>query len=148
MPCLKHINTYKQISARLFALKAYNIAEKIHYNKGIADALQNLGEIARDRGDYNTAENYFRNAIPLFEKINSLERFSWSALTLGWSLHVQGKFTEAKASYEKALPYYLITGNKEKQAMLYRLISYTYSARGYNEKAFENMLKAIRITGR
>ncbi|HRH51379.1 MAG TPA: tetratricopeptide repeat protein [Panacibacter sp.] len=133
-------------TARLFALEAYDLAEKNHYTIGTADALQNLGEIARDRGDYHTAENYFRNAIPLFEKINALEKFSWSSLTLGWSLHVQGKFNDAKAEYEKAMPYYLRINNKEKKAMLYRLISYTYSLQGYNEKAFENMLKAIRIT--
>ena len=141
--------TYNHVqtdSARLFALEAYDMAEKIHYTNGIADALQNLGEIARDRGEYHSAENYIRKAIKLFEKINVSDKFSWSALTLGWSLHVQCKFMEAKAAYEKAMPYYLRTGNKEKQAMLYRLISYTYSARGYNEKAFENMLKAIRIT--
>lgn len=55
-------------SAISFASQAHAEAVKIHYNMGIAEALQNLGEIARDRGDFVAAENYFRRSIPLFEK--------------------------------------------------------------------------------
>jgi hypothetical protein len=43
-------------SAVSFASKAYGEAEKINYTRGITDALQNLGEIARDRNDFVTAE--------------------------------------------------------------------------------------------
>ena len=133
-------------TARLFALEAYERAKVLNYNEGMAEALQNLGEIERDRGNFIGAEDYLRRASSLFEKIHSLKKVSWSYLTLGWSLFMQAKFLEAKASYEKALPYFLETDNKERQSMLYRLISYTYDAQGYSEKAFEYMLKAIRIT--
>jgi tetratricopeptide (TPR) repeat protein len=75
-----------------------------------------------------------------------MERYSWANLTLGWSLHRQWKFYQAKLSYERAMPYYITVDNKERQSMLLRLISYTYSERGYNETAFEYILKAIRIT--
>jgi len=133
-------------SAISFASQAFTEAMKIHYTKGIAEALQNLGEIARDRGDFIAGENYFRRSIPLFEKIHALEKYSWANLTLGWCLHRQCKFSDAKLAYERAMLYYTTTENKEKQSMLLRLISYTYSERGYNEKAFENVLQAIRIT--
>ncbi len=75
-----------------------------------------------------------------------MEKLSWSNLTLGWSLYKQGKFSEAELAYVRAMPYYMEVNNKERQSMLLRLISTTYSARGYNEKAFENTLQAIRIT--
>ncbi len=144
---LNEIYTYVQTdTARLFALEAYEQTTVINYNEGMAEALQNLGEIERDRGNFIAAEDYLRRASSLFEKIHSLKKMSWSYLTLGWSLFMQAKFLEAKASYEKALPYFLDTDNKERQSMLYRVISYTYTAQGYNEKAFEYMLKAIRIT--
>jgi Histidine kinase/Tetratricopeptide repeat len=133
-------------SAISFASKAHAEAIKIKYTKGVADALQNLGEIARDRGDYKTAEHYFRQSVPLFEKIDAREKYSWANLTLGWSLHRQGKFADAKLAYERSMPYYLLVNNKERQSMLLRLISYTYGERGYNEMAFEDMQKAIRIT--
>ncbi|MEP7377689.1 MAG: histidine kinase [Chitinophagaceae bacterium] len=129
-----------------FASQACREARKIHYNKGVAEALQNLGEIARDRGEFNTAENYFRQSVPLFGKIHAIERYSLANLRLGWSLHKQCRFFDAKLAYERAMPYYITTGNKEKQSMLLRLISYTYGERGYNEKAFENMFQAISIT--
>ena len=129
-----------------YAKLAYNQAVKIRYNKGIAEALQNLGEIARDRGYFADAENYFHQSIPLFKKIQALEKYSWANITLGWCLHMQCKFSEAKLSYERAMPYYIYTDNKERQSMLLRLTSYTYSIRGYNEKAFEHMLQAIKLT--
>jgi hypothetical protein len=133
-------------SAILFASQALGQAKKINYTKGVAEALQNLGEIARDRGDLIGAEHYFRQSIPLFEKIQARESYSWANLTFGWSRHRQGKFKEAKVAYEQAMPYYVATGNKEKQSMLFRLISYTYSEQGYNEKAFENVSTAMRLT--
>lgn len=129
-----------------FASQAYNEAVKIHYDKGMAEALQNLGEISRDRGEYSQAENYFRQSIPLFEKTNNQEGYNWAHVTLGFSLDCQCKFAEAKLAYEKAMPYYVKVKNRERQSMIFRLISLTYSARGFNEKAFENTLQAIRIT--
>lgn len=133
-------------SAVMFATMARSEAKKINYTKGIADALQNLGEIARDRNDFAAAEKYFRQSVPLFEKLHLPERYSWGNLTLGWSLQQQCKYSEARAAYERAMPFCITSDNKERQSMLLRLISYTYSAPGYNEKAFEYMLKAIRLT--
>ncbi|HEX8278197.1 MAG TPA: histidine kinase, partial [Segetibacter sp.] len=141
--------TYNNVQTDIaisFAAQAYKEAIKIQYNMGVAEALQNLGEIARDKADFIAGENYFRQSVPLFEKIHAMEKYSWANLTLGWCLQVQCKFSEAKLAYERAMPYYIAVKNKEKQSMLLRLISYTYGSRGYNEKAFDYMLQAIRIT--
>lgn len=133
-------------TANLFATQAYNESVRINYTRGIADALQNLGEICRDRSECSKAVDYFRRSIPLFDKIHALDRSAWAHITLGWCLYMQDKFSEAKSSYEESLAYYVKVDNKERQSMTYRLISLTYSRRGYYEKAFENTLKAIRIT--
>ena len=133
-------------TATKFASQAYKEAVKIHYISGVAEALQNLGAIARFRNDFSTAEKYLRQSIPLFEQIHDFENYSWAHVTLGFCLYSQCKFSDAKLAYEKALPYYIKVDNKERQSMVLRLISLTYSARGYNEKAFENTLRAIRIT--
>lgn len=133
-------------TAILFASQAHNEAVKLHYNRGIAEALQNLGEIARDRDDFVAAEKYFRQSIPLFEKIHDLEKYSWANVTLGWSLHRQCKFAAAKQAYERAMHYVIKLDDKKTQSSILRMISYTYSERGYNEKAFEYLLQAIGIT--
>ncbi|MDQ2863029.1 MAG: tetratricopeptide repeat protein, partial [Bacteroidota bacterium] len=133
-------------TARLFALNAYEKAVLLNYNMGMAEALQNLGEIERDRDNFIAAEDYLRKALNLFEKVHAVKERSWSYITLGWSLYCQCKFTEARAAYEKSLPYYLDANDRGKQTMLYRMISYTYSSQGYNEKAFEYLLMANRIT--
>lgn len=133
-------------TAIAFATKALIDALKINYKNGQAEALQNLGEIVRDRSDFPAAEQYFREAIPVFQYLNLPEKYNWTYLTLGWCLFKQSKYVEAKLFYERALSYFISVDNKERQSMLLRLISVTYSTRGYNEKAFENTLKAIKIT--
>jgi tetratricopeptide (TPR) repeat protein len=133
-------------TARLFALDAYEKAVLLNYYMGMAQALQNLGEIERDRNNFIAAEDYLRKALRLFEQMHAVKEMSWSYFTLGWSLYCQCKFADAKAAYEKSLPYYLDANDKEKQTMLYRMISYTYRSQGYNEKAFDYMLAANRIT--
>lgn len=141
--------TYQDVqtdTAIWYAAQAHLEAVDIQYDKGIAEAMQNLGAIARFRSDFATAENYLRPAITLFKKTNDFENYSWAKVTLGFCLYGQGKFSDAKLEYEQALPYYVSMDNRERQSMILRLISLTYSARGYNEKAFENTLKAIRIT--
>ena len=135
-------------SAIWYANQAYYEAVNLHYHKGVAEALQNLGAIARYRNDFSTAENYLRRSIIQFEKIHDFENYSWAQITLGFCLYCQGKFSEANAEYERAIPFYVKKNNKERQSMVFRLISLTYSARGYNEKAFENTLQALRITNK
>ncbi len=128
------------------ATQAQQEALKIHYDKGVAEALMIFGEIARYRNDFSTAESYLRRSIALFEKIYDPEKCSWAQVTLGFSLFSEGRFSDAKLAYDQAMLYYSKVENKERQSMLFRLISQTYSVRGYNEKAFENTLQAIRIT--
>ncbi|MBC7848786.1 MAG: histidine kinase [Chitinophagaceae bacterium] len=135
-------------SAERFASAAYREATEIAYRKGIAAALQNLGEIARDRSDFITSEYYVRQAAVIYEELHASKELSWTYVPLGWSFHCQARYEEARKTYEKGLPYLIATGNNERLGMFYRLISYTYSAQGYNEKAFENMSQAIRISER
>ncbi|RYY16612.1 MAG: tetratricopeptide repeat protein, partial [Chitinophagaceae bacterium] len=92
-------------SAISYASQAHAEALKINYIKGIAEAIQNLGEIARDRGNYLQGENYFRQSIPLFQKIQAHENYSWANLTLGYCLYRQYKFSDAKVAYDRAMLY-------------------------------------------
>jgi histidine kinase/tetratricopeptide repeat protein len=142
-----YINVHTD-TASSYAMQAFQEASKIHYKYGIASALQNLGEIARDRGDYSTAEAHFHESVTLFQSIHALERSSWANLTLGWTLHKQCKYSEAKLAYEHGMQYSIISKNLERKSMFLRLISYTYGERGYNVKAFDYMLQAIQITNK
>lgn len=135
-------------TAIMLATNAYNEAQKIRYTRGIAEALQNLGEIARDRNDFRAAERYFRQSIPLFEQLNEQDKYGWANITFGYSNYQQGRYAAARLAYERAITSFVKTGNKEKQSIALRLISSTYSLRGYNEKAFENTRQAIEITNK
>ncbi|MBK7561844.1 MAG: hypothetical protein IPI68_10040 [Chitinophagaceae bacterium] len=52
-----------------FAREAKDLAEKIHYEKGAAEALRNLGLINElYKKDWNTAIAYYKDAIAIVEK--------------------------------------------------------------------------------
>ena len=72
-----------------------------------ARALMLLGLISLD-ADFETAENYTRQAIPIFEKLQDEPRLAGAYGTLGWYLYAQSKFEELRRLYlEKSLAYYI-----------------------------------------
>lgn len=133
-------------SARKYATLAYNDALKLQYKKGLGVALQHLGEIARDRSEFALAEKYFLQSLSIFRELGLKDKESWTSLTLGWCWFRLGKYPEAQASFESALPNSIETGDKGREAMLNRLIANTYAERGYNENAFKITLKAIKLS--
>jgi tetratricopeptide (TPR) repeat protein len=93
---------FKADSAIYYASQALQEAQELKYLKGTANALENLGEMAALQS-YETGENYFRQAISVYDKINDLKNLSWSNLWLGYYLMYEGKFAESRTAYTKAL---------------------------------------------
>jgi tetratricopeptide (TPR) repeat protein len=131
-------------SAIFYASIASKDAQKLNYKKGIADAYENLGEMAYNYS-FLDGENYFKQAILVYDSINDFENLNWSYLWLGFYLNRQCRFAEAIPVLEKALFYYQRTGNKAREARTYRILGNSYLLRGYYKKAFEYSLKDITI---
>src|SRR6266850_4028092 len=105
---------YKQTdSARRFALQATRESNMIQYTRGLARAYQNHGEIESERGNFQNAEQYFRQAIPLYKKLNLLNELNEAYVSLGWSLFEQANFQEARAILEIPLHYYESVSNQK-----------------------------------
>src|SRR5205814_451797 len=111
-------------------------AEKLTYQKGIANAYENLGEMASNY-NFSDGEKYFRQAVLAYNNIHDYENLNWSYLWLGFYLNHEAKFNEAIPVFEKALSYYQKTNNEARQARTYRLLGQGYVLRGHYMKAFE-----------
>jgi tetratricopeptide (TPR) repeat protein len=131
-------------SATLYSSIALTDAKKINYLKGMANAFENLGEMASNY-NFHDGENYFKQAILLYNDIHDFENLNWSYLWLGYYFSKQCKFDEAREVYGNALSYYKMANNEARAARTYGLLGKNYLFEGYYKKAFEYCLKDITI---
>ncbi len=131
-------------SAIRFAALALTESKRINYPEGMANAFENLGEMATNH-DFHEGENDFRQAIALYIKVHDFENLNWSYLWLGYYLMFQCRFDEAREAYHKALSYYLQMNNEPRQARAYGLIARSYIMQGYYKDAIGYCLKDISI---
>jgi tetratricopeptide (TPR) repeat protein len=131
-------------SATFYASIALKEAEKITYEKGIANAYENLGEMAYCY-NFRDGEKYFRQAVFAYNKISDSSNLSWSYLWLGFYIMWQGRFAEARPFFEKSLSYYRLTNNEAREARTYNLLGQSCLMEGYYKKSFEYCWKAITI---
>jgi tetratricopeptide (TPR) repeat protein len=71
---------------------------------GIAIALNDLGDLERERGQDNKAEQYYRETLALAEKQNLKETQVNISVNLGLLALVRERWAEAREWCEKALP--------------------------------------------
>ena len=83
--------------------RAYQVAERGGSTSDRAQASNNLGNAARDLGDYSAAEGYFRRALTLWEQIGDIECISGAHINLGNLAMSQGDFAVAREHHQKAL---------------------------------------------
>lgn len=88
-------------SAIWYASNALIQSKNINYYKGIANAYENLGEMAYSY-NFHEAENYFRQATELYKRINDFKNLNWSYLWLGFYLMYECRFDEARLEFQKA----------------------------------------------
>ena len=83
--------------------RAYEAAERSGSLSDRAQASNNLGNAARDLGDYSAAEGHFRRALALWEQTGDVECMSGAHINLGNLAMSQGEFQEAREHHQQAL---------------------------------------------
>ena len=132
-------------SAFLYAEKAYALSAEKNYWIGLSDALNNQGNIARERSNFVNSEEYFRRALEVSAKHDTTAQWCRDNLSLGYIFFLQGNFEEATALVNKSLDYYLRTHNEPMQDYTFRVLASIYSDQGYYENAFTYLQKGFGI---
>ncbi len=80
-----------------YAQEAQNVAERSHYRKGVADALDNIGNVYRRRGKYTEAlENHFKS-LRIKEEIGDKSGIASSLNNIGYTYNKTGQFKQAQS---------------------------------------------------
>jgi tetratricopeptide (TPR) repeat protein len=108
-------------AARAFRESLGNF-HKAGYDRGEVMALNNLGRLAIDVGDYEDARQLLERALPLARDIGEAEAAAMASLNLGWVLCNTGQLDRAQDLAMSALGYFAGCENRYREIECLRLI--------------------------
>ncbi len=104
----ERVNTLNRMAVMLFyddtpgsmvyAEEAMDLAQKLNFEKGIADAYRNRGYIFQHQGNFPKALDNFLEALPIYEKLNNRH-------TVGWVYYDLARTHYLAANYQKTIEY-------------------------------------------
>lgn len=112
---------HPRAAARAFRESLGNF-HKAGYTRGEVMALNNLGRLAIDTGDYAEARELLERALPLAREIEEAEAAAMASLNLAWVLCHEGAVDRAQDLAMSALGYFASCENRLRQIECLRLI--------------------------
>lgn len=134
----------EEVSER-YSDKALNFAQKIGYKKGEGDARVRLGIIAKNRGQYQLAEENYLKALLIREGLGEKGPIAGLYNNLGILFKIQGKFGEALNYFEDGLKVVDETVEDREEAKLLNGIATCNRHMGEYEKALAFNDKEIEL---
>jgi adenylate cyclase len=130
--------------------RAYETAERSGSLSDRAQASNNLGNAARDLGNYLDAEGYFRRALALWEQVGDTECISGAHINLGNLAMSQGDFKVAREHHQQALTVCQEIGNVQGLTLAQANLAILAAEEGDGPTAVsvaENCLRALNQSG-
>lgn len=121
--------------------KAYAIAAKAKYYKGICNTLIGIANINIDLRIINKSDSILKSCIPIAKKIDDKSILSKIYSTLARNSEQEGNYSEAIDYLNKVIEMSLITNDKFMISRSYGSISLIYVRQGKFNEALENNIK-------
>ncbi|MCB0804346.1 MAG: DUF5112 domain-containing protein [Bacteroidales bacterium] len=128
-----------------YAREAYNLANNIDYQKGIAEAFNNLGIFYRSKGIYNEAIDYFFNSLSIMEGLNDVNGIARSYNLIGIIHYYLGNYDLSLDYYLKALNINEEQNDKQWIAGNSNNIGMIYELKGDYSKALDYYLLSLNM---
>ena len=90
-------------STLYYALRAREIAFRLEYARGLADATNNMGIVFDIKGNIQLALRYYNDAYNQYRALNDSSNIVQTLMNIGSVYSVSGKDQKALANFEKAL---------------------------------------------
>jgi AraC-like DNA-binding protein len=123
--------------------KTYAYSNKIHWKKGMAAALSNIGNVYMLLEDYDIALNYHLESLEIEEQLNHHYGIMWSKNTLGELYYLIKDYTKSEAYLKESLSMAEAENNHDLLSKTYQHLVSLYRAQGKNQlalQAYDNML--------
>ena len=149
------IRGYRSSDSKLceeYAHRALALSRELNALNARCDALYNLGLRAYGRDDWDTAIDYYEQALAVADSMRSDRRYTEDMIddnlsklygAIGNLYNMQDQPLLAIEYYQRALPIFERRGWMESQTILHHNVGELYLSMSNNEKAKEHYLKAI-----
>ena len=138
-------NKGNTIKGLVYAEEALSLSKKIKFKKGEALAIQYIGLVYYDHGNYAEAIKNLYNALKLQEEIGDKKGIADSNQFLGASFSEQNKWTEASNFWQESLRLHKELGDKFGVAQTYNGIGDVCMNQGNIQEALKKYLEALNI---
>ncbi len=132
-------------SALKYGFLGIEAAKKAGLRSNQAYALNNIGLVFIEKGEFEKALNNLIEAEKIFESENNTEGKTSTSLNLGRVYELQNLFEKALAQYKIALSFAEKTGNKKNHALVLNHIGAFYYSTNEKSKSLEYFQKVLSI---
>ncbi len=130
-------------SAILYANRGVALAEKIHFEKGKANCMQQLGFAFLHKDEYNKALKNFQDALNIYQKTGNKKGESFALLEIGDVYATLAKNDLSLEYFNKSLQISRQVKDVKEVGRTYEKISYIYSDLGNYSEALNYALKGL-----
>ncbi len=133
--------------ARNYHEQALVIARDLNDRYLEAKLLNNLANtVGLSQGDFPAAQDYFLQALSIFQEYGDLSGKGLIMVNLGWLAGIMGDYPAAMYYYEQALQISRKVGNRMEEMFTYINLSSTEIAQGRADEAFVWIEKAFEFS--
>lgn len=128
-----------------YAKQALLLAQKLHYKKGQARALLNIGSYFDDIGDYPQALSNYFTSLKISEVTHDKQAIASTLYYIGLIYHNQENYAQALKRYRKSLQIQTELKNKTGLVKLLNTMGVLFYNKNELEKALHYYLKSLKI---
>ena len=126
--------------AKVTIEQAMSFYRRIKDRDGVSLSKVQLGSIEAAMGNYEAAKKLIKSALDHQKKENDIAALGFGIL--GWTLVLQGRYSEGMPHLRKALEYHTRTGDLRRRALLLRRMHWGELSRGRMQTAIELACRA------
>ncbi|WP_045114233.1 tetratricopeptide repeat protein [Microscilla marina] len=151
----ERVNTYNLIAYQYrsadstlvayYTNEAIQLAEKIPYPEGIADAYYHLGWISMQKGHYEAAAQLYKQGLKIARTNNYYKGIGDAYNGLGGVYFYQGNYAQTLQWFQKSLDAKTKVGDKKGMAATYNNMGEIYRRKGKYPKALEFLGKSYEM---
>jgi len=128
-----------------YAVPSLELAEKLNFKKGIADAQNNIGYFYYSRGDLSPSLEYYYKSLKIREEIGDKEGIAGSFNNIAVVYNNQGDVLKALEYLQKSLKAQQGIGNREGIATSLNNIGFIYKNQGNTSEALDYYFKSLKM---
>ncbi|MEO8150106.1 MAG: adenylate/guanylate cyclase domain-containing protein [Bacteroidia bacterium] len=129
-----------------YAEQVLELAKKINYQKGIADALNNIGYVYSNRGDNSEALQLHEQSLKIGEEIGDKEGVAITLNNIAYIYQMIGDIKKSLTYNERSLKIREEINDKKGIAYSLNNIANIFSDQGDYDKALEYMSRGLKIS--